>query len=399
VSRVSRILRSRVLLAALIAACGAIASSGVASAAPRVPQGFVGMMADGPLLSSQVNLGQQLDRMVASGVESIRTAFSWADAQPYRSWADVPAADKSRFENVNGVPTDFAASDRIVGLAAQRGLSVLPVVLYAPGWDAAQHPAGTFASPRSPLPFGNFMGALVRRYGPNGSFWRLHPASTSVPIRMWEIWNEPDQVKWWPAQPFAPGYVALMGAAHHAIKSADPGGKVVLAGMPNYAWLTLAEIYAVPGARHQFDVVGVHPYTTKPSDVIKFLSLMRQTMDRHGDSGKPLLASEIGWPSSLGKAKLYGFETNEAGQASRLAALMPLLASHRRALGLLGFDYYTWLSDEHPGVGSFGYAGLFRYAHHKIVAKPAFSVFSRLALQLEGCRVKTAVATRCAQSG
>jgi hypothetical protein len=94
------------------------------------------MMADGPIFSPGVNLPRQLDRMVASGVESLRVAFSWSDAQPYASWADVPASLVGQFTSgVGGVPTDFSATDRIVGLAARRGLSVLPVAMYAPSWD------------------------------------------------------------------------------------------------------------------------------------------------------------------------------------------------------------------------------------------------------------------------
>jgi hypothetical protein len=388
-------------LVAILASAGTATSAPptTARAAPAVPHGFVGMMIDGPLLDPKVDLSRQLDAMVAYGVENVRVAFSWAAAQPYRSWRSVPHKDLSQFQNVNGIPTSFAASDQLVALAAQHGLSVLPVVLYTPAWDAARHPPGTYATPRSVAPFGNFVAALARRYGPHGAFWREHPGLIALPIRRWEIWNEPDQIRWWPAQPFMRGYVALMAAAHRAIKTVDRRGQVVLAGMPNYVWITLAQIYAVRGARRQFDVVAVHPYTSTPAGVIKILTMVRQTMDAHGDSRKPILATEIGWPSSLGKAPQYGFETTQSGQASKLAALMPMLAGHRRALRLLGFDYYTWVTDEHPGVGSFSYAGLFHYAKGRILAKPAAATFRREALALEGCRQKGPVATSCVTRG
>ena len=110
--------RSRLWLLTVIVVLGLGAAPTAASA--RVPQGFVGMMADGPLFDPGVNLPRQLDRMVASGVESLRVSFSWAAAQPYQSWADVPAGQTSAYQNVNGVPTSFAATDQIVGLAARR---------------------------------------------------------------------------------------------------------------------------------------------------------------------------------------------------------------------------------------------------------------------------------------
>src|SRR6266480_2334120 len=78
-----------------------------ATAAGAVPQGFVGMMIDGPLYPNtdpSVDLAHQLDRMVATGVQSLRLTFDWAATQPYASWKKVPAADKSQFENVGGIP-------------------------------------------------------------------------------------------------------------------------------------------------------------------------------------------------------------------------------------------------------------------------------------------------------
>jgi hypothetical protein len=73
-----------------------------------------------------------------------------------------------------------------------------------------------------------------------------------------------------------------------------------------------------------------------------------------------------------------------------------MLAAHRRELGLLGFDIYTWL-DTNSGH-SFSYSGLLRFRGTRIIDKPAIGAFRRAALALEGCRVKAAVATRCERS-
>ena len=50
------------------------------------------MNADGPLLSANEGLNSSFGGMVRAGVESIRSAFYWAQVQPYASFADVPAA-------------------------------------------------------------------------------------------------------------------------------------------------------------------------------------------------------------------------------------------------------------------------------------------------------------------
>jgi hypothetical protein len=361
-------------------------------ASARVPQGFVGMNGDDPLFGTHVDLAGQLDQMVSSGVESLRVAFNWAAAQPYRRWSEVPLGQTGDFQDVGGIPTDFSATDQLVGLAAARGLRLLPTVLYTPGWDTGRHPPYTLGIPKSNAPYANFLKALIHRYGPHGSYWQADPGTTYRPIRMWQIWNEPDIPSFWPVRPFARSYVALLEAAHTAIKSADAGASVVLAGLPNYSWLYLKSIYGIRGARGAFDVVAVHPYTGQPQGVVTILSRVRAVMNAAGDRRKPIVATETGWASLKGS---QSWETTEAGQASRLAALLPLLARNRIRLSLMGFYCFTWVTQEIAGDSWSDFAGLFRFSDNKFVAKPAFFAFRRAALALERCRVKGAVANRC----
>lgn len=359
------------------------------------------MNVDGPVFpdtDNHINLAQQLNAMVASGVETLRVEFDWASAQPYEDWSEVAPAQMSQFVDVGGVPTDFAATDQIVALAAQRGLTILPTVIDAPSWDGAPHKGAAVTMPKSDYWFGNFLTGLVDRYGPNGSFWADH--SPRVPIHMWQIWNEPNLRAFWPQQPFAPSYVALLRAARAAIKAADPSAEIVLAGMPNYSWVNLGQIYKVHGARSLFDVVAIHPYTKQPKGVITILTKVRQVMNRAGDRHKPIIADEVSWPSSLGKTfhnEGFDIATTQAGQARDIAGLLPLLGRFRTRLGLMGFDYYTWAGDEHHNANMFEFAGLFRYSNGQFVTKPAYRAFRRGALALEHCRKKGTVATNCLQ--
>jgi hypothetical protein len=368
-----------------------------------VPDGFVGVTIDGPLYPATapgVDLSKQMDTMVASGVENVRVVFDWAAAQPYRRWSQVPDGDRGSFTNVGGIPTRFGPIDEIVQLATDHGLTVLPVVMYAPAWDAGPHDAGSFPAPANNRFYAQFASALVKRYGPRGTFWKGQ--DLALPIRMWQIWNEPNIRTFWPPRPIAPTYVALVSAAHSAIKRVDPAAKIVLGGMPNYSWVQLKAIYKVPGARRQFDIVAVHPYTAKPDGVITILQRVRTVMNKAGDGSKPILADEVSWPSSLGKVKSSGkfdVSTTESGQARKITQVLPLLARKRQQLGLLGFDYYTWASVErHPGI-PFDYAGLFRFSGGSFVAKPAFYAFRKAALAMERCRQKGRAATICSEPG
>jgi hypothetical protein len=381
----------------LVGLAGAIALVALPPAAiANVPAGFVGMNANGPLFSGAAQPRRELDRMVASGVESIRVVFNWSAAQPYPNWNTVPLDQIGSFQPYP-VPTSFTETDRMVELAARLHLTVLPVVMYAPYWDQLPHPPITIGIPRSPAPYADYLRLLVLRYGPHGSFWRQHRGLPKVPIRMWQIWNEPNILAFWPA-PLVPNYVNLLRAAHAAIKQADPGAKVVLAGMPDYVWTELADLYRA-GARGLFDVVAVHPYTKLPRGVITILKLVRRVMDNAGDRRKPIILTELNWPSALHRTPFGAdYETTPAGQARKLAAVLPLLARNRRRVGLMGFYYYTWITDGIPGGDPFQFAGLLDFSHGRIVEKPAYFAFRRVALAIEGCSRKAGVATRCVRA-
>ena len=349
------------------------------SASARVPFGFVGVMADGPIAAPGYDPGTEMETMVASGVESVRLVFHWTDAQPSSS-----------------EPPSFERYDSLVGNAAARGIRVLPVVTTAPAW-AAKHPGEFSSPPAGTEAYATFMGALVARYGPNGTFWTENPQVTRRPIRIWQIWNEPNLRTSWSDRDWAGPYVELLGAARRSVKAADPGARIVLAGLANRSWRDLAAIYRVPGARRLFDQVAIHPYTREVTGLRTILRLARRTLERHGDRRKALVVTEFGWPSAKGRANGFGIETTERGQARRVAAALDLLARERRGLRLSAVYWHNWVST-HRGSGSiWPYSGLRRFERDgRVTPKPALSSFRRTALRLEACRRKSSVATRCA---
>ena len=360
----------------------------------RVPYGFVGAVADGPLFEPGVDLAGEVDTMSASGVESVRVVVDWSSAQPYASWDRVPADQRSRFRDENGVPTDYAQVDAIVGAAAQRQIRVLPVVLIAPPW-AARHP-GVFASPPSdPAPYARFVGALVRRYGPDGAYWRDHPGSRRAPIRDWQVWNEPSLRDFWSDTPWARDYVALMRATRIELRRADPRARLIMAGLPNKSWTELARIYRAGGGRY-FDAVALHPFTRKVDGVFEILRRGRKVMARNGDRRMPLIVTELSWPSAHGKtSRTYGIEVTERGQAERVRKALPLLAARRKSLRLEGVYWYTWLTEDRRDDYPFDYAGASRVRDGRIVRKPAFRALRETALKLEGCAAKPSGARSC----
>ena len=267
--------------------------------------------------------------MVASGVQSVRVAFSWAAAQPYQTWTPTcPPARQANFTDVGGVPTNFQFTDMIVGDAARerRHRAARPCST-RPQWDAVSNPSGV-AYPARPAPYAAYLTALIGRYGPHGSFWRENPGIPKMPIRSWQIWNEPNLAYYW-KQPFASSYVSLLQVAHAAIKQADPGAQVVLGALTNLAWKSLGQIYQVKGARNLFDVVAVNGFTKIPANVILFMRVHPPRHGHFGDGAKPLHGhrDQLAIGQGQDDRQHFDFITTEAGQARDIATLLPLLGA------------------------------------------------------------------------
>lgn len=377
------------LAAAAVAGCG----SGAAPAPPRaVPPGFMGVNSGLALGQPGVDLEAEFAGMAAAGVEAVRTGVFWADAQPYRTAAQVPAAQRARFPVRGGVPTDLAATDRFVAAAARHGLPVLPVVVTAPAW-ARRDPAQAASAPRGTSAYTRFLATLQARYGPKGSFWAGQPGLAPRPIRAWQIWNEPNHDYYWREQPFQRDYVRLLAASRRTLRAADPGARVVLAGLDARSWDLLASLYRA-GAKGTFDVAALHPYTLEVGNVVRTLAFVRAVL-RRDDPGRPIWITELGWPAAKGKVTSpFGFETTAAQAAANLRNAYTRLAAQRRALGLERVYWESWLTAYRSRQLSWDWAGLRRTAPGGSAPTPGLAAYREVARRLEGC-AKGADATRC----
>jgi hypothetical protein len=370
-----------VLAALLVSLAAAPAAPAATSPQRKVPFGFMGVLAGAPLAEpGYTHTRAELAKMAGAGVESVRFAFYWNHAQP-----DGPFV------------TRFTRTDRIVAAAARAHIWVLPTVLGAPRWarQVAAHPS---SRPRDPEDYARFMGALVDRYGPRGTFWEARRDLPRRPIRIWQVWNEPDHRIFWDEQPYYRDYIATLAAARREILARDPGAKVVLAGLVGRSWDQLAVLYRL-GAGPHFDYAAVHPFTRLLPDVLRILRYNRTTMRRYGDGDKPMVATEVTWPSSKGRVRPpSAFDRTESNQASILGALFRRLADHRKRLGLRAVYWATWMSEDRSRTDAFDYTGLNRLLRSGAVRrKPAFYTYRDTARALQGC-AKTQVATVCRPS-
>ena len=348
----------------------------------RVPHGFYGAMWDRAVTRAQGSVqAAQWDLMARSGVESVRTVFSWAAAQP-----------------VDGAPPSFAATDRVVALAAARRIRLLPVVRWAPAW-ALRSSAGDVSLPARAEDFTTYLEALVRRYGPEGSFWEERPDLPRRPLREWQIWNEPhigdagnsEDVATWPRE-----YAELLRASDATLEYVDPGSVTVLAGLADFAWDHLERLYR-EGIRGHYDVAAINLFTRRPALVVKGLRYVRRVLRRAGEPSKPMWLTETTWPASKGRVPKpraswqRAWETTDEGMARRLRSFYMLAVRERRRLRLGRVYWYTWTTG-YSRSDQFDYTGLTRFGSGLFSRRPALDAYTASARRAEGC-VKTTVGT------
>jgi hypothetical protein len=351
---------------------------GASIASAKVPRGWIGMFVDSPLLEQSGIVRAEHAEMAGAGVGSVRAVFDWRTAQFYRRIGNVPAEDRSRFRTPRGVPTDWTVIDSQVSAAARNRLRMLPVVMIAPDW--ARLPGGQTPIPKASKPFARFVATLSGRYGPRGRFWDEHPELPRVPLRDWQVWNEPNFDYYWYEQPFERRYVALLRATRRKLRRVDSGARVVAAGFANRSWDTLESLYR-HGARRHFDAAAVHPFTETVDGAVEIVRRNREVMNSRGDGGTPLLVTELTWTSAGGDHQ-SGVATTEADQAEKVSEAYRALAAQRRRLGVGGVFWLSWLTTDRDG-DIFHWSGLSRVTSENTVErKPAFFSFREVARSL-----------------
>ena len=319
---------------------------------PVAPPGFFGVVPQEP--PSEADLAR-----MSGTVETLRLPIFWSECEPAEG------------------EYDFANVDREVGEAAARGIRVLPFVYGSPGWVEPNFARPPLASPA----LGNwkvFLRVLVARYGPKGSFWvgRAH----RTPIRRWQIWNEPNFKLYWAPRIEPVGYARLLRASATTIRGADPGAKIVLAGIAPVGdgmktWVFMRRLLRVPGVRRDFGFAALHPYSATIPQLDLQVERVRAAMVAGGAGRKPLLVTEFGVAS--GGVYPSGFVVGERGQATFLRRAFTRLLAMRHLWRIAGAYWFTWRDGPKPDphCGFCQGAGLFRLDG---TAKPGWAAYRHL---------------------
>lgn len=237
----------------------------------------------------------QLEHARSGGVAWTREEFPWRVVEPQR-----------------GV-FDWRATDALMASASAAGINVLGILCYSAPW-ASSDPTGKGDSkypPRDAADFARYATAVVKRYGPGGSFWAARPELTPRPLTAVQVWNEPWGYWFWKPNPEPARYAALARATAQAVKAHDPSIRILLAGdllqvrtdgsIRDWQRELMA---ADPALGSLFDAYSVHPYPY-PRDLGPYADrsdprwdFRRLELIRANDPSKPLWITEVGWSTA-----------------------------------------------------------------------------------------------------
>jgi hypothetical protein len=287
--------------------------------------------------------------MSSLGVSWAREDLSWSDAEPQP-----------------GV-FDWSSFDKTVYAAQAHGITILPIVGYAPSWS----------SPTDASAYAAFVKAAVERYGPG----------TRASLPWWELWNEPYFSYAWRGKTAEPGaYARDVVAAAQAAKSASPSVKLLVAadyqdekqvGSSQWETAWVDDMFsAEPSLGRWIDGVSVHPYGDDPSLAVAKAGEWR---DAHGgwsfqridEVRAKFLAHGTNVPFWITETGQSTAQVSESSQATYYDDLIPQVAQRPWVRAL--FPYCLREFDASGGKES--QYGLLKYGSWE--PKPAFYALQR----------------------
>jgi polysaccharide biosynthesis protein PslG len=298
------------------------------------------------------------------------------------TWAGL-----ERYAPENGGSLDLSTPDAVIGAAAKHGVQTMPVLWGTPSWaTGCRNPSFKFCwaipptvSPKAKPLWIDFVQKLVSRYGRNGSFWAEHPEIHYQPVKIWQIWNEPNLIGFFSPEPDPKAYADLVHVTADAIHNQDPKARIALAGIApggrHGNWVGSRYLKALLRVKHigrWYDVAAVHAYYPTIKQIEDYVGGMAKILKNH-TRHKPLWVSEQGW-SSLGPSGRY--YRGLKGQAKLVKRTFKLYVSHKFNWHLGKIVYFAWRDLSFCEPGCWGNGAGFHYEDGR--AKPSWKVFHKL---------------------
>ena len=353
-----------VVLTVLVASAFAARAATVQHAGAATPTFDRGAVADITWGTSRADTDRTVAAMRDAGVQWVRANVNWADVEK----------TKGSLDSWWLTEIDYA-----VAAARSAGMQVLmPFSDGVPYWASAdpgkysdgggQH-WNKYWKPSSFADYANFAKTMVTRYQAQG-------------VHAFEVWNEPNYVRFWPSGPSGSDYAAMLQAVYPAIKAADPTATVVSGGLSTNDYSFVDALYQA-GAGPNFDALALHPYSgatdpntcwddpgtsTPAKNAFCGIESVRRVMVANGDTAKTVWLTELGWSTSTA---LPG--VSEATQADFLTKAFTKLREYPYVKTAFWYSVRNlfWAHDDPSDVEN-GY-GLVRTDFSQ---KPSFSAYT-----------------------
>ncbi|MEO7556579.1 MAG: cellulase family glycosylhydrolase [Acidimicrobiales bacterium] len=365
-TRVRRALFAGIVAALFSSSVVLTTSSGTAQASTAARG--IGVVSDLTWYMSRPDMDRSIAAMRDAGVQWVRANMTWSTVEP----------------NANGVLDAWwmPELDYAITKAQAAGLKVLmPISDGVPYWasaDPAKYVDATggrhwnkYWKPTNIQDYADFARTIAARYSPMG-------------VHAYEVWNEPNYVRFWPSGPNPVEYAAMLRATYPAIKQADPNATVVMGGLSGNDYTFLQGVYSAGGGAF-FDRAAVHPYTNGKDPTLcwyepgttrnaKFalcgIEEVRKTMLANGDS-RDLWLTEMGWSTSS-----VTNSVSEAAQADYLTKAFTKIESYPYVANTFWYSFRNnWWTNNDPSDLEANY-GLLRV---DFSPKPALSAFKAYA--------------------
>ena len=293
-------------------------------------------------------LNTQLASIAESEIAFVRANVDWVSFEPA-----APQNAKHSF--------DFAGTDAWVGALAEHGIRWYAVGVGAsiPAWAASPAAVGAGcggrAPPAEPSLTASMMAAVASRYGEGGSFWKEHPELQRLPVRDYEVWNEPNHGASWCPAPSPETYAEHLLATADAVRAQDPEGRIVFGGLAPFHETTAAAAQSAakmdaeefltsvfearPELSKKLSAVAVHTYGV-PELIRSDLDWFRAALDDLGMEEMPLSLNEVGWPTA-------GANTVPVPEAGRVRYMREVIPQAVRSNCLVSsIAPHTWITEE-----------------------------------------------------
>lgn len=287
----------------------------------------------------------------ASIASAIRTSIAWKDVQ-------------STCAQIDRGELDWTKADRDMRRFAAAGVARIMTINDVPDCADKNYDGTADANfslqpkPEYEDAFVRFVREVVERYGPEGAFWAANPELGYVPVRTFEIWNEPNFTDNWharasdPASARARDYGRLFKRLARTIHGAAPSPvRVLTGGIANLdaggnGRAFIRDLYAAhPDLGDFMDGMGVHTYSAGPDEALAALAAVRTIMNNHDDRTIPIIVTEHGWstcPDPIRNA--YSGKCVRGGEVQQARFLRDYVKGLRARHDALRVDLLVWFN-------------------------------------------------------